>query len=348
MNILISIVIPCYNVENYIGDTLLSIKNQDIVAEVILVDDYSTDTTLKIINETLSSSDWPREISWKIIEHKKNKGVSVARNSGIAEAVGDYLFFVDSDDVLLPNALKLFYEKAQQWDVDLIIGHAKTKSGTEWLAKIPYDEIITDKEVREAYFNFKWVGSPWNKLISRDFLLRHELLFKPDMLNEDELWNFQLALCSPRLIGLDAYTYFYRDTREGSIMNADVPHKTKARANSLAFLISECAKFAFAKSFFTEPDYCNWVSIFLRELIFDIPYRLKLSPLRKLSYFAWISKKLPSAELLAGGIHGRLFRLLKLCAYPSILAAPAILLYLHIWKIKEPSLINNYIYGNES
>ncbi|WP_084589437.1 glycosyltransferase family 2 protein [Cobetia amphilecti] len=95
----ISIIIPAYNVEEYIAETLLSILNQSLMPyEIIVIDDGSTDFTLKVINELTSHPYLPL----KVIS-KKNGGVGEARNIGIKYASGDYIYFLDSDDVVKPE-----------------------------------------------------------------------------------------------------------------------------------------------------------------------------------------------------------------------------------------------------
>ena len=101
----VSVIVPVYNCEEYIGTTLDSIINQDFKNfEVIVIDDGSTDRSLEIINEKLSKS----LISHQII-HQENSGVSSARNAGISKATGKYLVFIDGDDYVTGNHLSELY-----------------------------------------------------------------------------------------------------------------------------------------------------------------------------------------------------------------------------------------------
>ncbi len=340
---IISIVIPFYNVEDYLPKTLLSLKKQTIDAELILVNDCSTDDSAIKAKNILSSSDWPAHIAWTILNHATNKGVSVARNSGIEVARGKYLFFVDSDDYLEADALELFLEKAQSWDVDLVIGHAKTSSGELLRTRIPYDRVISGDELHQAYLGHSWIGSPWNKLIKREYLLKHDLLFKPDMLNEDELWNFQLAATGPRTINLDAFTYFYFDDRDGSIMNADVPRKTLKRANMISLMSTEASIYAERHHFSDDPAYCRWISIHLFELLIFIPRDLDMNALARIKYYSWISAQLPHDKHIKGEIHGRLRRALKLCSLPKPISGIALHFYIKQWMRKQDKAIADFI-----
>ena len=104
-NIKVSVIVPVYNLSQYISGTLDSIINQDFNCyEVIVIDDGSTDDSLDIINEKLSKS----LIEYRVI-HQENSGVSSARNRGIREARGDYLVFVDGDDYITGNHISELY-----------------------------------------------------------------------------------------------------------------------------------------------------------------------------------------------------------------------------------------------
>lgn len=104
-NIKVSVIIPVYNCGEYIGATLKSVINQDFQDyEIIVIDDGSTDNSLDVINSTLKGCG----VRYKVIHHE-NMGVSVARNHGINVSSGDYLVFVDGDDLIRPNHLSEMY-----------------------------------------------------------------------------------------------------------------------------------------------------------------------------------------------------------------------------------------------
>ena len=132
-NIKISIILPVFNEEKYIKQTLDSLINQDFTDfEVIVVDDGSTDSTLQITEKTLKNS----SLSYKII-HQENSGVSSARNKGIHHAEGEYIVFLDGDDYVLTNHLTQLYNP--DYDFTLI-----------QLVKKENNKIRTSR-----YYNFK-------------------------------------------------------------------------------------------------------------------------------------------------------------------------------------------------
>ena len=99
----ISVIIPVYNVEKYIRRCLLSVKDQkceDFNIECLIVDDCSPDGSMTIVRDLIEKND-DKSITFTIISHEKNKGLSEARNSGIKASTGDYLYFIDSDDDIL-------------------------------------------------------------------------------------------------------------------------------------------------------------------------------------------------------------------------------------------------------
>lgn len=116
---LISVVIPTYNAEKYIGETLKSILEQTYENwECIIVNDGSTDNTLSVVNQ------WLEKDSRFSVLNKKNGGLSRARNSGTEAAKGDYVAFIDNDDIWLPHHLSSLMEKMMEYEVDLVFSYA--------------------------------------------------------------------------------------------------------------------------------------------------------------------------------------------------------------------------------
>ena len=109
----ISVIIPAYNSEKFIGETLDNMLSQTLKdIEVIIVNDGSTDKTQKIIDEYVSKYD----IFKSYIQ--KNAGVSAARNNGLEKATGEYVVFLDADDIFSENSLEAFYNTAKKTDAD--------------------------------------------------------------------------------------------------------------------------------------------------------------------------------------------------------------------------------------
>ena len=115
MNLLFSIIIPAYNASKYISECINSIINQTSDNyELIIIDDGSTDNTLEICNEVAKKNDRIKVI------HQDNKGVSITRARGVAEAKGEYLVFCDSDDMLYSETLKYLENVINKYKADVI------------------------------------------------------------------------------------------------------------------------------------------------------------------------------------------------------------------------------------
>lgn len=111
----VSVVVPAYNVENYIEQCALSVLNQSYpCCELIIVDDGSTDSTPQILDKLREKNDHVQVI------HKENAGVSAARNTGIETAKGDYIVFVDGDDYLAPNFIEYMVSMAQETGAEFL------------------------------------------------------------------------------------------------------------------------------------------------------------------------------------------------------------------------------------
>lgn len=152
--ILVSIIIPAYNVEKYIGATLESIcKNKLDDVEIIVVDDGSTDNTRQTVEECLESLNPPH---YKIIR-QENKGVSAARNTGIDNAVGKYLIFCDGDDICYPNLVEAITPSIYLEKNLIVWGFDITQDGKRTIGQGDYCvEIIPEKEVFKDFLMGKY------------------------------------------------------------------------------------------------------------------------------------------------------------------------------------------------
>lgn len=223
MKISISIIIPVYNVKEYIRNCLISVINQTYNGEIecILVNDCTPDESIDIAQNTIK--DYHGNIKFKIIHHKKNKGLSAARNSGLEQAQGEYVYFLDSDDEITPNCIEELTRPLQNKKYDFIIGNYKTTG------KICYKtpklllntgELSNNKDIIHAYYYYQWYMMAWNKLCNTNFLKGYNLLFKEGLIHEDDLWSFQLACSAQCIYIVNKVTYIYK-LRENSIITSN-------------------------------------------------------------------------------------------------------------------------------
>lgn len=216
----VSIIIPVYNVEPYVRECIESVMAQTSTErmECLIVDDCGTDESMDVVRAIIK--DYHGHIEFKIITRLENGGLSAARNTGIKEARGKYLYFLDSDDVITPDALESLLDVANRWpQAQIITGKLETFPITSNycpLKNVNEDKFIIGKtEVRKCFLStFPVVAC--NKLVLRDFLLSHEIIFREGIIHEDDDWQARaysyiecIAICSN-------ITYHYRK-REGSI-----------------------------------------------------------------------------------------------------------------------------------
>lgn len=216
-----SFIIPSYNVGLYIAECLDSILNQTYKDfEIICVDDASTDDTYNIL---LMYAKENRQI--KLIRNECNKGVSYCRNRGLEEAGGEYIFFVDPDDMLKPEALETV-NNALEDDIEVVSFRFLVRNeGT--VAKeqnfLPDEQLIFYGGVQSGQ---KWfmervrqkqlLISPWAQVYKREFLLRNKLTFCEGVIFEDWLYTFDWSLAASKVVNIHKYIYIYRK-RDNSI-----------------------------------------------------------------------------------------------------------------------------------
>lgn len=218
----LSIIIPVYNAERFLGETLDSLLRQDITDyEIICVNDGSTDDSLSILKT------YARQHPNIVIVDKENGGVTSARNRGLELAKGDFVWFVDSDDLIRENCLgmlkalsagedRVMFGAYQFTDVLTEEEQALSKEGTLTTNTSFYDSVV------------------WRSILRREFLLNNQLHFRyPELTHgEDGLFMYEVTLCHPVCKETEAVLYFYR-LHSGSAEAAVTPEKQLRRLRSL-------------------------------------------------------------------------------------------------------------------
>lgn len=234
----VSVIIPIYGVEKYISDCLNSVMKQSYTNDIecILINDCTKDQSIEIAKNLIENYDG--NINFKIYEHSVNGGLSAARNTGILEAKGDYLYFLDSDDYITPDCIKVLAETAQKFPKAQIVqaGAEATTKGFEYLSlkSTKLKEYTEDKRyIKREMLMAHYPPTAWNKLIKRDWLLKHNLFFKEGLLHEDDYWNFFAAKHVTAYAICKQDTYIY-NIRPGSITQAPSARNIKSRLISAA------------------------------------------------------------------------------------------------------------------
>lgn len=207
----VSVVVPVYQVEDYIGGCLASLAAQTLPpSEILFVDDCGTDGSIGLVRDFAGSHP---ELHCRVLSHQRNRGLSAARNTGLAAATGDYVLFLDSDDTLPPDALRDLTAPLASRPADFVIGNYAS-SGDDAMLRMP-DGPCTD--VLGTYAAGLWYVMAWNKLCNTGFLRENNLYFTEGLNHEDVIWTFRLACTARRMEVVTAVTYNYT-VREASIM----------------------------------------------------------------------------------------------------------------------------------
>lgn len=212
MGNLLSVIVPVYKVEDYLRECLNSIINQTYrELEIILVDDGSPDKCGEICEEYAKND---RRVK---VFHKENGGLSDARNYGMAKCNGDFIMFVDSDDVLKNNCAETLMDMILRHEAEIAAGQFmrftdsviwEESSNEEWCFS-PHDMLL------EILYQRKATYSPWGKIYRREIFSGIE--FPKGMYYEDAATVYKLVFRSTRIVATDKKLYGYR-MRPGSIL----------------------------------------------------------------------------------------------------------------------------------
>lgn len=222
----VSVIIPIYNVDRYLNNCLDSVVSQTLKEiEIICVDDASTDNGLAIIKEYAL-----KDKRIKIIKNSFNQGLSVTRNVGVNASNGEYIYFLDSDDLIAVNALEVLYKKCKVDSLDILMFDAEVfwdnesiKESVNWSVsrykrKYTYNDVLSGKE----YFDLLHKNQDYKVnvqllFINKQFYFDNNLRFKEGILHEDNLFTF-ISLLKANRVAHISEAFYKRRVREGSIM----------------------------------------------------------------------------------------------------------------------------------
>lgn len=219
---LLSIVAPVYNVEDYLKDFIFSLEKQKTINnyyELILIDDGSTDSSGQICDDLANM------FNNIFVIHKENSGLANARNIGLEKAKGKYIFFADSDDLFNKLELKNLLLKLKYYDKDLVIVPFNTLKKDGSLNINSYSSYISCKTILEfcnllASQDKQLPWAAFQHFISRRFLLKNNLKFNMAYNGAEDLKKFsEIIKCKPNYIIYPNAIMNYRSNREGSINN---------------------------------------------------------------------------------------------------------------------------------
>ena len=213
----ISVIVPAYNVEDYIEESLNSIRNQTLEDfEVICVDDGSIDSSVEIINKFVKE-----DSRFKLIKGG-HFGIGNARNKALDAAMGEFVVFVDADDYLINDALSKIYHTFKEYPVDVVqfdyilksdfFGNSRVKSIVKpFKKKYKYDLI------KNPIFNWRSVKKAclkditlyaWNKAYKKELIDANNIRFAPSSYSEDHIFTQKSVICASNIYYLNTPLYF--------------------------------------------------------------------------------------------------------------------------------------------
>lgn len=235
----LSIIVPIYNVENYLEECLESLYNiKNIELEIILVNDGSKDNSFKIMEKFKDM--YPEKT---VLINKKNGGLSSARNAGMKAAVGEYISFIDSDDFIDVDEFERFFKEGQKDKLDVIVGNMRYYTPEKTGDPLFRSDMIKNSGILKGV-DFFWELFQKPKcfreevvddIYRREFLLKNDICFNENIVHEDSEFTPLVYLKAEKVRYIDRAFYFYRQ-RTGSIMN-------KVSEKSIVSLESICERF---------------------------------------------------------------------------------------------------------
>lgn len=223
----VSVVVPCYNVEQYVKKCLDSLINQTLHdIEIICIDDKSTDNTLKILQDYAK-----QDKRIKLFTHSKNQGVSIARNLGIKHATGQYLGFVDPDDWVDLDFYEKLYTRAKETNADIVQGNVmitNAKNNITSVAKFNYP--------KNKLYSFSTAF--WSAIYKHSMITKHKIFFPSGIITaQDSTFLTQITICAKNIFDVPDTYYHYLYQRVDSLDSCYLSHK-KAKSKINAFRLN--------------------------------------------------------------------------------------------------------------
>ena len=219
----VTIGIPVYNVEGYVAKCLLSALDQDfrLSYEILVIDDCGTDRSIDEVQKVINSH--KRGNLVKIIKHQENKGLGPARNTAMENAQGKYIFFLDSDDWISSDCIRLLYDKAIISDADVVVGSVSRveELSRKEVGNNKYDDRTIKTKAAGVFMTGQYQDmhiEVWNKLYRISFLKENNIKFVHRIF-EDYYFDFRMR-ASANVIALIPQTTLFYNIRDNSILTS--------------------------------------------------------------------------------------------------------------------------------
>lgn len=281
MSNLVSIIIPVYNSEKYIGkclDSILVQSYQDF--EIQVINDGSKDDSIGVIRKY--ESKYPEKI--KVID-QKNKGVAVTRNEGIKRANGKYIMFMDNDDYIEKNYIETFVRELEDGDYDAVIGG--------YVRRTEEGKIVRTLKLEDKEWSKMMILAPWTKIYKKQYLIDNNIEFLNVNIGEDIYFNLKALLLSDKIKIIDyvGYTWLFNTK---SLSNANQKNITKLQVYDLlnnCYDMLKTTGILEKKKEIIETHYIRYIVWLLSFSTKGLNYKTLSQEYDKL--FAWLEERFP-------------------------------------------------------
>lgn len=207
----ITIIIPVYNVEKYIERCLISALEQDFSGsyEILIIDDCGSDGSMLLVEEFAKTH--PKGHLIRIVRHLENRGLGEASNTGIKEAKGKYVYFLDSDDWISNDCLSLLYNEAEKYQNEVTVAGMKRVTASETLSTHGFDYFHYEQPaafIMMAMDGRNVIETRWNKLLLLAFLQKHNI-YCAHRWHEDIFFDYQIKCHCSKMSLIPNFTYYY-------------------------------------------------------------------------------------------------------------------------------------------
>lgn len=277
----VSVIIPVYNSEKYIGKCLDSVLNQtykDI--EIIVINDGSKDSSQKVIDE------YKNKYSNIVAINQENMGVSKTRNKGIMIAKSKYIMFIDNDDFIEKDYIQIHLNEAEKHNLDVVISGYKRPNNK--------GKIVKTMKLKDTDWSKLMVLTPWAKLFRKDYLIENNIEYLDNNIGEDIYFNLQALFLTDniKILNYIGYNWFFNVE---SVSNTS----QKNFKNIQVFkLLDECYNIVIQKKIL-EKNYELIELHFYRYIIWFLSFSTKKQKYKDISelydkLFCWLNKKFPN------------------------------------------------------
>lgn len=293
----ISIVIPMYNTEKYVGACLTSILNQTFQNfEVIVVDDCSTDKSCEVVENFIPKFGG----RLKFLHMKKNSGgPGEPSNKGVYFSRGKYIYLIDNDDLIVNNALEILLKYAEKFKVDVVgMKHSfeffrnsenpfpsmnDIRIATWYNRNLPNELTFESDDISERILKFSrddFGRTAWQRLVRRDLLIENEIIFPNTCGGQDIIWVMQVILFAKKILTIPDVVYFWRYNMNSiSRSNKNKEKRINIWINNLVEGIGFMLNFFDNHKIFKENPLYQWNLLdywvkmhFTSKFIVDMPY----------------------------------------------------------------------------